>query len=53
MTNSMTNMPRNIASVLMKNNGMVVLSEVVSRAIVMQFRRIVPIMRPLKKVVCR
>ena len=53
MTNSMTNIPRNIASVEMKKAGMEVRSEVVSIAIVMQLRRMVAIIRPLNRVVCK
>lgn len=52
MTNSMMNIPRNIESVEMKNMGMEVRSEVVSMAIVIQLRRMVAIIRPLKRVVC-
>ena len=51
MKNSMTNIPRNIASVETKNSGMEVRSEVVSIAIVMQLRRMVAIIRPLKRAV--
>ena len=49
----MTNIPKNTASVEMKNNGMEVRREVVSIAIVMQLRRMVPIIIPLKRGVCR
>ena len=52
MTNSRTNIPRNIASVEIKNCGMEVRSEVVSIAIVMQLRRMVAIIRLLNRVVC-
>ena len=51
MMNSMINIPRNIASVEIKNVGMEVRREVVSMAIVMQLRRMVPIIMPLKSVV--
>lgn len=46
-------MPKNIASVAMKNIGIEVLREVVSKAMVMQLSRIVTIIRPLKNVVCK
>lgn len=46
-------MPKNIASVEMKNIGMEDRSEVVSIAIVMQLRRMVAIIRPLNTVVYR
>lgn len=49
--NSRKNMPKNIASVEMKNIGMEDRSEVVSIAIVMQLRRMVVIIRPLNTVV--
>lgn len=49
MTNSMTNIPRKIASVEMKNVGIEVRSEVVSMAIVIQLSRMVAIMRPLNR----
>ena len=52
MTNSMTNIPKNIASVDTKNMGMEVRSEVVSIAIVIQLRRMVAIIIPLKRGVC-
>lgn len=51
--NSRKNMPKNIASVEMKNIGMEDRSEVVSIAIVMQLRRMVAIIRPLNTVVYR
>ena len=51
MINSMINIPRNIASVEIKNVGMEIRREVVSMAIVMQLRRMVPIIMPLKSVV--
>lgn len=44
--------PRNIASVDMKNSGIEVRREVVSMAMVMEFRRIVAIIMPLKSGVC-
>ena len=53
ITNSTTKMPKNIASVAMKNIGIEVLREVVSKAMVMQLSRIVTIIRPLKNVVCK
>lgn len=52
MTNSIINIPRNIASVEIKNKGIEVRSEVVSMAIVIQLRRMVPIITPLKRGVC-
>ena len=51
MANSTTNMPRNIASVTMKNMGTEVRREVVSSAMVMQLSRMVTIMKPLKNAV--
>lgn len=49
----MKNIPRNIASVEIKNIGIEDRSEVVSIAIVMQLRRMVVIIRPLNTVVYR
>ena len=51
MANSTTNMPRNIASVAVKNIGTEVRREVVSNAMVMQLSKMVTIIRPLKNVV--
>lgn len=53
MTNSMINIPKNMASVDVKSIGMEVRSEVVSMAMVTQLRRMVAMTRPLKNVVCR
>ena len=52
MMNSITNIPRNIASVEIKNMGIESRREVVSIAMVMQLRRIIPIIAPLNRVVC-
>ena len=52
ITNSRIKTPRKMASVEMKNSGMEVRREVVSMAMVMEFRRMVVIIIPLKRGVC-